>query len=109
MDITNTISTEFVEFHSDTPVSKAKGAFEDSDVKAVNLSNDDEFDGVVTRRQLAVSHHQPNEKVGSLVWHVPKITPDEDIREVAQLMIESDSWVLPVFDGRQISGVVKAD
>jgi CBS domain-containing protein len=70
---------------------------------------DDVFEGIITRRQLATSHHQPNEKIGSLVWHVPRLVPDEDVRKVAQLMIDSDTRLLPVFDGGELVGVVTVD
>jgi CBS domain-containing protein len=68
----------------------------------------DEFEGVVTRRQLATSHHPPDEKLSSLVWHVPRLAPDEDVRDVARLMIDADSHLLPVFEGRTLRGVVTA-
>ncbi len=108
MDIADIVSEEFVEFTSETAVSKLVGTFEDTDVKGVVIRGD-EFEGVVTRKQLATSHHQPNEKLGSLVWHVPQLAPDEDIRKVAQLMIDSDSQLLPVFEGRELIGVVTVD
>ncbi|WP_254533789.1 CBS domain-containing protein [Natrinema gelatinilyticum] len=108
MEITDIVSDEYVEFTPETPVSKLVGTFDDSDVKGV-LIRGEGFEGVVTRRQLATSHRQPDEKLGSLVWHVPRLTPDEDVRKVAQLMIESDSQLLPVFEGRELVGVVTAD
>jgi CBS domain-containing protein len=108
MDITDIISEEYVEFDPETPVSKLVGTFDDPTVKGVVVRGD-EFEGVVTRRQLATSHHQPEEKLGSLVWHVPRLAPDEDIRKVAGLMIESDSQILPVFEGRDLIGVVTVD
>ncbi|ELY56228.1 signal transduction protein [Natronococcus amylolyticus DSM 10524] len=108
MDIANIVSNEYVEFTPETPVSKLVGTFANSDVKGVVIRGD-EFEGVVTRRQLATSHRQPSEKLGSLVWHVSRLSPDEDIRKVAQLMIDSDSQLLPVFEGRELVGVVTVD
>jgi len=108
MDITDIVSQDYIEYSPDTRVSKLVGAFDDPDVKGVIVQGDT-FEGVVTRRQLATSHHQPNEKIGSLVWHVPRLAPDQDIREVAQLMIDSDSKLLPVFEGASLTGVVTAD
>lgn len=108
MDIADIVSEEYVEFTPETPVSKLVGTFEDSSVNGVVVQGD-EFEGIVTRRQLATSHRQPNQKIGSLVWHVPRLTPDEDIRKVAQLMIDSDSQLLPVFEGETLLGVVTAD
>ncbi|WP_423751782.1 CBS domain-containing protein [Salinirarus marinus] len=108
MDITDIVSEDYVEFPPDTPVSKLVGTFDDPTVKGVVVRGD-VFEGVVTRRQLATSHHQPNEKIGSLVWHVPRLVPDEDVRKVAQLMIDSDTRLLPVFDGGELVGVVTVD
>jgi CBS domain-containing protein len=108
MDISDIVSDDYVELHPDTPASKLVGQFSDREAKGVIVA-DDEFEGVVTRKQLATSHHQPTEKVGSLVWHVPRLEPDEDVRTVAQLMIDSDSHLLPVFEGETLQGVVTAD
>lgn len=109
MDIANIVSTEFVKFPADTPISKIRGAFDDPSLKGIVVTNDGTYEGVVTRRQLTASHRHPDEKVGSLIWHVPRIAPNEDVREVAQLMIAGDTRVLPVFDGQQLRGVVTAD
>ena len=107
MDIADIVTQAYVTFPPDTPVSKLVGTFDDAAVKGV-VVHGDKFEGVVTRRQLATSHRQPNEKIGSVVWHVPRLAPDDDIREVAQLMIDSDSQLLPVFEG-ELLGVVTVD
>lgn len=108
MNIANIVSDDYVEFTPETRVGKLVSAFEDPTIRGV-IVRGDAFSGVITRRQLASSHHQPNEKIGSLVWHVPRLAPDEDIRKVAQLMIDSDSQILPVFEGRELVGVVTVD
>jgi CBS domain-containing protein/ribosome-associated translation inhibitor RaiA len=108
MDITDIVSEEYVSLSPDTRVSKLAGVFDDPAVPGVVVRGD-EFEGVVTRRQLAGSHHQPTEKVGSLVWHVPRLSPDEDVRKVARLMIDGGSQLLPVFEGEDLIGVVTAD
>jgi CBS domain-containing protein len=108
MDIADIVSEDYVEFPPDTPVSKLVGTFDDPTVDGV-VVHGEVFEGIVTRRQLATSHHQPNEKIGSLLWHVARLAPDEDVRKVAQLMIDSDTKLLPVFDGRDLVGVVTAN
>ncbi|KTG13374.1 CBS domain-containing protein [Haloferax profundi] len=108
MDISEIVSKEYVELPPEAQVSKLVGAFEDPTVQGV-IVRGDEFEGIVTRKQLATSHHQPEKKLKSLVWHVPHLAPDEDVRNVAQLMLDSDSKLLPVFDGRELLGVVTAD
>ncbi len=108
MDIEEIISTEYVEQSPDSRVSKLVGTFDDPSVKGI-IVRGSEYRGVVTRRQIATSHRQPEEKLGSLVWHVPRLSPDEDVRKVAQLMLDSDSRILPVFDDGELAGVVTDD
>jgi len=108
MDITEIVSTEYAEFDPETPASKLIGRFEDPSLQGV-IVRGDAFEGVVTRRQLATSHVQPETKVGSLVTHVPRLSPDEDVRKVAKLMVGSDARLLPVFEGDELTGVVTGD
>jgi CBS domain-containing protein/ribosome-associated translation inhibitor RaiA len=100
MDIADIVSEAYVEFTPETPLSKLVGTFEDPAIKGVVVRGNG-FEGVLTRRTLATSGHQPNEKLGSLARQVPRLTPEEDVRTVARLMIESDAPVLPVFDEEQ--------
>jgi CBS domain-containing protein len=109
MDIADMVSTEFTQFDVGTPVSKLAGAFEDPTLKAVVITDGDDYEGVVTRRQLAASRRPPSAKAGTLVWHVPTVERTEDVREVARLMVGSDSKVLPVLSGDDLVGVVTAD
>lgn len=108
MDIADFVSDDFVALTPETPVSKLVGTFDDPAVKGV-VVHGDEFEGIVTRRQLTTSHHPPDEKIGRLVWHVPRLAPTEDVRKVAQLMIDSDTQLLPVFEGEELRGVVTVD
>ena len=108
MDIADIVSDDYEQFDPETTVSKLVGVFSDPETKGVIVYGD-EFDGIVTRRQLATSHHQPNQKLQSVVWHVPKLHPSEDIRETAQLMLDSDARLLPVFEGSELVGVVTDD
>lgn len=109
MDIADIVSTEYESFTPETTVSKLVGTFEDQSVRGVIVESDEGFHGVVTRRQLATSHHQPDQKLASIVRNVPQLAPDEGVRKVAQLMIDSDTHFLPVIDGDELVGVVTSD
>ena len=109
MDIRTIVSTEYDELDASTRVSKLVGLLQDTSVVGVVVTDDDGYQGVVTRRQLTASHYQPNQTVGSLVWHVPRVDPGSDVREVARLMLDGDSRLLPVFEGENLVGVVTAD
>lgn len=108
MDITTLISTEYESFEPNDTISTLVGTFADPSVRGV-IVEDDRYHGVVTRRQLATSHHQPNQRLGSIVTNVPRLHRDEGVRRVAQLMVHSDAFLLPVMDDGSIAGVVTAD
>ncbi|MFO7925101.1 MAG: CBS domain-containing protein [Halobacteriota archaeon] len=109
MDIADIHSTDFTEFDIGAPLSRVAGAFENQGLDAVIVTDGDDYQGIVSRRQLATSSNQPSAKVGTQVQHVPTVERTEDVREVARLMIGSDAKTLPVFDGGEIVGVVTAD
>lgn len=108
MNIESIISTEYHEFSPDDQVSKLIGTFDDPTVHGVIVCGD-QFEGVITRRQLITSHHKPEQKLRSLVWTVPRLAPDENVRKVAQLMLDSDTQFLPVFENDALVGVVTSD
>ena len=60
MDISEILSTKFTEFDISTPLSKIAGTFENQELDAVVVTDDDEYHGVVSRRQLASSSNQPS-------------------------------------------------
>jgi CBS domain-containing protein len=109
MDISNLVSEEYVSVAADTPVSKLVGQFTDPELKGIIVTDSDGFAGVITRRQLATSHRKPKEKAKSLVWHVPTVDPRTDVREAARLMVDGDTRLLPVYEGKKMVGVVTGD
>ncbi len=109
MKITEVIDEEFETFDDGTPVSKLRSAFEETNRKALLVTTDGEFDGIVTRRDVLSSHQPAKRKAKSLVRPVPTIGRHEDLREAARLMIGGDTRVLPVVEGDTVVGVVTAD
>lgn len=65
MDIAHLVSGDHVDVAPETRVGRLVGAFEEPTIRDVIVPGD-AFDGVITRRQLAVTHHQPNDELGSL-------------------------------------------
>ncbi|WP_232687220.1 CBS domain-containing protein [Halobacterium zhouii] len=108
MDIADIYVTEYADVSPDVPASKLAARFREDGVKAVVVRGDD-YEGVVTERQFLRSHVPPKTKVRSLVWHVSRVRPDEDVRDVARLLVGGQTTVLPVFDGDELVGVVTAD
>ena len=112
MDVTDLVDDDFETYDETTPASKLRGAFEQSNRKALPITRDGEFEGIVTRRDVLTSHQKGSRKARTLVRPVPTIGRHEDVREVARLMIAGDTRLLPVVsDGEdgEIQGVVRAD
>ncbi|WP_336036977.1 CBS domain-containing protein [Halobacterium yunchengense] len=109
MDITDIVSTEFETFDGDARAAELVGAFRETKAKALVVTEDGEYEGVVTQRRLNSTHVDPDAKARGLVWHVGKVDVDDDVRTVARLMVGSDAKVLPVFDDGDLVGVVTAD
>lgn len=110
MDITDAVTTEYVDVNPGTRVGKLRGIFdEDQSLEGIVVRGEGKFDGLVTRKELVSSHHQPESKAQGVVRHPPKVTPDEDVRETARLMVENEFKLLPVFEDDRFVGVVTAD
>jgi len=109
MDIEDVVTTDYETVEAATRVSKLLGLFSDRKRRAVVVTRDDDFAGVVAQRQLLASHHDPKERVRTVMRTDPsRLSPTEDVRETARLMIESELKLLPVFEGDDFVGVVTA-
>lgn len=110
MDIADAVTTEYVDVNPGTRVGKLRGIFDDDQgLQGIVVRGDGAFDGLVTRKELVSSHHQPDQKARSVVRNPPKIARDEDVRETARLMVENEFKLLPVFEDDRFVGVVTAD
>lgn len=108
MDISDCVSTDYVEHDVKTPVSKLRGSFDNQEVRVIVVTNGGSFEGVVSQAQLLSSHHPPDETAMNVTKNPPKVQRTEDVRETARLMVENELKLLPVFEGEQFVGVVTA-
>lgn len=106
MDISDAVTTEHASFDPATRVSKLRGAFDEEILTNAILVEDEEVEGVIPRKELLDSHHDPGEKLQSVVRSPPQISRTEDVRETARLMVESELKLLPVYEGTQFHGVI---
>lgn len=110
MDIADAVTTEYVDVNPGTRVGKLRGIFDgDQTLDGIVVRGEGKFDGLVTRKELVSSHHDPEQKAGSVVRQPPKVDRDEDVRETARLMVENEFKLLPVFEDGRFVGVVTAD
>ncbi|WP_436912324.1 CBS domain-containing protein [Halosimplex marinum] len=106
MDISEALTTEYREFDPETPVSKLLGAFQTHRDPALLVGGDDGIEGIVTRKVLVSSQHDPDRKARSVMREdVPGVDRRDDIREVARRMVESEFPLVPVYDGEDFEGV----
>ncbi|WP_128475948.1 CBS domain-containing protein [Halorussus pelagicus] len=109
MNISDAVTTEYVDVNPGTRLGKLRGMFdEDRSLDAIVVRGEGKFDGLVTRNELVSSHRDPDTKAQSVVRNPPKISRTEDVRETARLMVENGVKLLPVFEGDAFRGVVSA-
>lgn len=66
MDITDIVTTEYVSFDRQTTISRARGEFVDSALKAVLIENDDELVGVITADDLTELLAHEHDKLAAI-------------------------------------------
>ena len=109
MDISDIATPEFVEIDADMKLGKLRSVFERENPKSLIVTDDGDYEGVVTERQLVRSHIEDGTKVSALVRSAPRIQRTEDVREVARILVEGGVKVAPTFEGEALYGVVTAD
>jgi len=109
MDISDIATREYIEVTGDERLGKIRSIFEDENPKAVVVTDDGEYEGVITQKQLLQSHMQDDAKASGIVWAVPKVSRHEDVRDTARMLVEGDTKVAPVFEGETLWGIVTDD
>lgn len=106
MDIADIATRDYVTVDIDERLSKVRSRFERENPKGFIVTEDGEYQGVINERQLVQSHVQENAKVRGLVQPAPKVGRQDDVREVARVLVEGGATVVPVFHGEELWGVV---
>ena len=110
MNIADIATEEFIQVGSDERLGKIRSVFERENPKGIIVTDDDGYTGVITERQLLQSHIEDDAKVNVLVRsNVPRIGRDEDVRDVARMLVEGGTKVAPVFEGDTLWGIVTED
>lgn len=109
MDIADIATSEYVAVDANEQLSKVRSRFERENPKAFVVTEDGEYAGVINERQLVQSHVPDGTKVRRLVTPAPKVRRHDDLREVARVLVEGGTRIVPVFEGDQLWGVVTAD
>ncbi|MFB6218736.1 MAG: CBS domain-containing protein [Halobacteriaceae archaeon] len=109
MDIADIATRDFIEVDIEERLGKVRSVFEDTNPKGVVVTEDGEYAGVITQKQLLQSHIEDHTKARALLTDAPKIDRHEDIRDTARMLVEGNTKVAPVFEGDSLWGIITDD
>ncbi|WP_090506608.1 CBS domain-containing protein [Natronorubrum sediminis] len=114
MNIADIATRDFIEVDVGTRMGKVRSTFEDGNPKGIIVTDDGEYEGVISEREVLQSHVEDDAKVAALTKPsrnspAPKVARDEDVRETARVLVESNSKVAPVFEHDDLWGVITDD
>ncbi|AEH35712.1 CBS domain-containing protein [Halopiger xanaduensis] len=114
MNIADIATQEYIEVDVGTRMGKVRSMFEDGNPKGIIVTNDGEYEGVISEREVLQSHVEDDAKVKALTKPsrnapAPKVDREEDVRETARVLIESNAKVAPVFQNGELWGVITDD
>jgi len=109
MDIQDIATPDHVEVAADERLGKVRSLFDEHNPKGVVVTDDGEYAGVITQKQLLQSHIGDQTKAGALTQSAPKVERHADIRDVARMLVEGNTKIAPVFEGDSLWGVVTED
>ncbi|WP_408957846.1 CBS domain-containing protein [Natrinema sp. 74] len=114
MNIADIATTDFIEVNVGTRMGKVRSMFEDGNPKGIIVTNDGEYEGVISEREVLQSHVEDDAKVAALTKPsrnapAPKVDRQEDVRETARVLVESNEKVAPVFENGELWGVITDD
>ncbi len=114
MNIADIAIQDYVEVDVGTRMGKVRSMFENGNPKGIIVTKDGEYEGVISEREVLQSHVEDDAKVAALTKpsrssSAPKVDRQENIRETARVLIESNAKVAPVFEHGDLWGVITDD
>jgi len=109
MNIADIATNDFVELDVNVRLGKVRSIFERENPKGIIITEDGDYAGVITQKQLVQSHVEDNAKAGAMMRSAPKVERHDDVREVARVLVEGGAKIAPVFEGDSLWGVVTGD
>jgi len=109
MDIADIATREFVDVDIDVRLGKVRSIFERENPKGIVVTEDGEYAGVITQKALLQSHVEDDAKAGAMTTSAPTVERTDDVREVARVLVEGASKVVPVFEAGELWGIVTED
>lgn len=114
MNIADIATRDYIEVDVGQRMGKVRSTFENGNPKGIIVTDDGAYEGVISEREVLQSHVEDDAKVAALIKPsrndpAPKIDREENVRETARLLIESNSKVAPVFEHDELWGVITDD
>ncbi|PSP88942.1 CBS domain-containing protein [Halobacteriales archaeon QS_4_69_34] len=109
MDIADIATREHAEIEHDAHLGAARSAFERENPRAIVVTENDEYAGVITQRALMQSHVEDTTKVEALTSAAPRVERTDDVRDVSRVLVEGGTKIAPVFEAGELWGVVTGD
>ncbi|QSW99121.1 CBS domain-containing protein [Haloterrigena alkaliphila] len=114
MNIADIATKEYIEVDVGTRMGKVRSTFEDRNPKGIIVTDDGAYEGVISEREVLQSHVEDDAKVAALMKPsrnapAPQVDRNEDIRETARILVESNAKVAPVFENGDLWGVITDD
>ncbi|WP_415381366.1 CBS domain-containing protein [Halosimplex sp. TS25] len=109
MDIADIATGEYVAVDVDERLGKVRSLFERDNPKGLIVTDDDEYAGIITQKQLVQSHIEDKTKASAMMQSAPKVERTDDVREVARVLVEGGTKVAPVFEAGNLWGIVTED
>jgi len=109
MDIADIATSEYVAIDADERLGKVRSLFERENPKGIIVTDDRDYAGVITQKQLVQSHIEDDAKVKAMTQSAPKVERTDDVREVARVLVEGGTKVAPVFEADRLWGIVTED
>ncbi|MEF8806845.1 CBS domain-containing protein [Natronomonas sp.] len=110
MNIADIATDEYIQVDVDDRLGKIRSVFERERSKGIIVTDDGDYEGIITERQLLQSHIEDNAKANVIVRrNIPRVERDDGVRDVARMLVEGNTKVAPVFEGGELWGIVTED
>ncbi len=109
MNIADIASREYVEADVEDRFGKVRALFERDNPKGIIITEDGEYRGILTERQLLQSHVDDSTKAETMMRSAPQIDRTAGVREVSRMLVEGGTKVAPVFEADRLWGIITED
>ncbi|QLD90417.1 CBS domain-containing protein [Natronomonas salina] len=110
MNIADIATPEYIQVDVDERLGKVRSHFDQENPKGIIVTDDGEYEGIITERQLLQSQIDDDAKVQVIVRNnVPRVGRTDDVRDVARMLVEGNTKVAPVFENGELWGIVTED